>query len=157
MNKKNILFKISKVNPNVQNIKDYKAHKNSLTSLLRNAERKHYEREFELNSNNLRKSWTIINDVIGRSNKNCNVSNEMIINNKLTSDKQFIANGFSIHYSTIGCKLANEMQSRTDPMHYVSYPSHSDFTIPTITSEEVQHIICSLNDSSPGYDDIRSL
>ena len=72
-----------------------------------------------MNSNILRKSWTIINDVIGRSNKNCNVSNEMITNNK-SSDKQFIANVFSTHYNTIGCKLANEIHSRTDPMHYMS-------------------------------------
>ena len=42
-------------------------------------------------------------------------------------------------------------------MHYVSYPSHNDLSTPTITSEEVQQMICSLNDSSPGYDDIRSL
>ena len=67
----------------------------------------------------------------------------MIINNKLTSDKQFMANGFSIHYSTISCKLTNEIQSRTDPMHYVSYLNHNDFSTPTITSEEIQHIICS--------------
>ena len=41
---KNILFKISKLNPSVQNIKNYKAHTNSLIYLLRNAERKHFER-----------------------------------------------------------------------------------------------------------------
>ena len=60
------------------------------------------EREFDFNSNNLLKSWNIVNEAIGRSNKNCNVSNEMIINNKLISDKQCIANDFGIHYSTIG-------------------------------------------------------
>ena len=65
----------------------------------------------------------------------------MIINNKLTSDKQCIANGFSIHYSSIGSNLANDIKSRTDPMHYVSYPSHNDFSTPTITPEEEHELL----------------
>ena len=63
----------------------------------------------------MQKLGNILNDTIGRSNKNCNVSNEIIINNSLTVDKQqCIAN--SIHHGILIYNLDDGIQSKTDTM-----------------------------------------
>ena len=79
----------------------YKDYKRVLNSTLRSAERKHYASLFKANTNNLRKTWTIIKEVINKS-KNSTLPSKFIINNKITTDGKEISDRFNDFYVNIG-------------------------------------------------------
>ena len=58
-----------------------------MISLQRKAERNYYKEQLEINEHDLRKSWNVIKDIIGKEGKNKqNKSAEFIIDNKTSTD-----------------------------------------------------------------------
>jgi hypothetical protein len=55
--------------PSMDNETIYKKHKNKLNHLLKISERNHYQSMFQSNKNNLRKTWSIIKEVINKNRK----------------------------------------------------------------------------------------
>ena len=53
-------------NPTEENKLLYKRHRNLLTTLMRNTERLYHENQLELNKHDLRKSWKIMKEIIGK-------------------------------------------------------------------------------------------
>ena len=63
------LYQIKRKNPTSENIANYKKYKNENLTRQRKAERDYYREQFEIHKNDLKKSWKIIKDIIGKEDK----------------------------------------------------------------------------------------
>ena len=66
--RKHVLHSIYLKNRSLENKANYTKFKNKLSHILKNAERKNYQDTLEQSKHNLRKSWTIIKDIINKNN-----------------------------------------------------------------------------------------
>ena len=55
--------------PTLENIETYKKYKNKVLSELRKAESEFYRHELEMTKNDLRKSWKLIKNIVGKDQK----------------------------------------------------------------------------------------
>ena len=142
--------------PSSFNHKHYKMYRNKLHQVLRTAERNHYDTLLIQHKGNIRKSWSIIKEVITKK-KQMHKSSKFFIDNKFTSDNCKIADAFNKFYVNIGPTLAKKINhSNIEPTSYINeYVPESMFVSPT-DGTEVSNIISSLKEASSGYDDVTS-
>ena len=76
----------------------FRAIRNKLNSMLRNA--KNYYKN-KLSSSNLKETWGIVGNLLGRTRKT-ESSRDILIDNCLVDDPESIANGFNAYFSSIG-------------------------------------------------------
>ena len=153
---KNKLYIKSIKHPNLFNINNYKKYRNKLHSILRKYERDYYDQLLSLNKSHLRKSWQIIKDVINR-NRNKATCNEFNINNKCVTDNAEIADIFNKFFVNVGPNLAKSISNvNVNPTSYIHNENCNSIFINPVTSNEVQNIVMSLKESSPGEDGITS-
>ena len=67
-----------------------------------------------------------------------------------------IANGFNNFFVSIGPKLANNLKSDIDPLSYVNNNINS-IVVQEVSCSQVREVINSLNNSSPGHDELPPL
>ena len=130
-----ILFIYKKKYPTQENIDVYKKFRNKNLSNQRKTKRNYYKEQFELNENDIRKSWKVIKDVIGKhEHRLCNDHEDFYINSKLTIDKKQIANSFNNYFVNIGKSLAQQITSTINPLSYINTNIHSIY-IPDISKK----------------------
>jgi len=87
----------------------YKKYKNKLCSLIRYVKNEYYRNKIKNNSNNIKKVWNIIGEVINRDLKNktnitqINYNNELI---NINTDINKCVNIFNNHFITVGENIA---------------------------------------------------
>ena len=87
----------------------------------------YYKDLFSEYSNDIRKSWRVLNSLIGRANEKTSLSESFVVNDKRVSDEQTIANGFAKYFSKSNHR--SEYYMKTVPN------KHSIFLAPTDPSE----------------------
>ena len=107
---------------------------------MRNSERLYYENQLELQKHNLRKSWKIIKEIIGKVNES-DENNFECIKGSLTKDVQQIAKAFNDYFTEIGPNLASKIISRINPMSYISSNNENSMFLPYIDETEISTII----------------
>ena len=148
------LYTIQKKNPSSDSIKQYKQYKNQNLSKQRKAERDYYREQFEMHKHDLKKSWKVIKNIIGKEDKSTSKKQTIfLINNQYTTEKQTIANSFNNYFINVGSSLSKNITSGIDPMTYVQYYDKS-IEIPEINKDEICSVISSLSNSAAGYDEI---
>jgi hypothetical protein len=134
----------------------YKMYKSELNKVLRKAEREYYLEKFDKEQNNIKKTWSILKDVINTKKKQ-QCSKSFTHNGiEYTNPKQ-IADKFNNYFANIGSDLASKINNNhVQPLSFLkgNYPN-SMFLTPT-NAIEISNVIKSLKISSPGYDDITS-
>ena len=156
--RKNKLYLWYKKHPSKGNEKIYKTYKSKLAKLIQLAEREHYDRLFETHKSNVKESWKIINTILCRNKVNVK-SNKYIINNCVETDKNVIANKFNDFFVHIGPSLADKIpKTNIKPTSFIKSEQKltNSFFMEPITHNEVEKIIMSLKDSSPGWDSINA-
>ena len=153
--KKNKLYCIYLKSKNETDKHVYFNYKRRLRSLMRSAERNHYDDMFSQCQGNLRKSWGIIKEIINKHRDSSRGSEKtFLIDGANTSDKKTICNAFNKFFVNIGPNLANTIpQSNTNPTSLLERNSSTMFARPT-NEVEIQNIIRDLRNSAPGPDNI---
>ena len=151
---KHILQNKFEKDPTEENKLLYKRHRNLLTTLMRNSERVYYENQLELQKHDLRKSWKIMKEIIGKVNESDENNFECIIERSLAKDVQQIAKAFNNYFTDIGPNLASKIISRVNPMSYISSSIENSMFLPHIDETEISTIIKNIKNSSPGWDNI---
>ena len=103
---KNKLYHISKRIPCVRNITKYQSYKNTLSRLLKKAEKNHYRDILMANRNNMRKSWTIIKNVIGKYKKAAIQKTFKLSDGTTTKNKKVISEKFNEFFINVGPNLS---------------------------------------------------
>ena len=118
----------------------------------------YYDRCFAAASNDIRKTWKLINQLLNKHSNSHNKNPIFNINNTLTQDKSTIVQAFSNYFVNIGGSLANQMPSPTGAKNKTIKTSPSTLNsmalIPT-TAYEINSIIKSIKSTSAcGVDNI---
>ena len=150
--RKNWLYKLSIKEPCFEGL--YKEYKNRLTNLLRKLEKDYYEELLRVNKSNIKKSWTIIKEVINKR-KNTKLQTEFKVGDQYTSDPTTIVNNFNSFFSNIGPQLSSKLpNTNINPCDYIQFNPTSHFSLSPVTEVEIATIIHNLKISSPRPDDI---
>ena len=114
------LFLLYKHIPTQKNRDNNKKYKNINLSNQRKAERDFYREQFDLHQTDLKKSWKVIKNIIGKDdNRSCTQHNDFLLNNQYISDDTIIANAFNNYFISVGRSLAKNIRSDTNPILYV--------------------------------------
>ena len=116
--------------------------------------KKDYFKKRLTNSSNSKESWQAINELLNRKPKPTRV-NQIIEDDKIITNNEDIANSFNQYFSSIGCKLSDNIRDDgTDPLSFVT-PVANTFNFSPITTEEVIEALSQLNPKkAPGIDGI---
>ena len=93
------------------NVNRYKEYKTLLSNLMKKSERQFYDEQFKANVHNFKKSWNLTKDIINRKKK-AKPNKRFLINGKITSNNQEIAEGFNNFYVNIGKTLSDKIPAR---------------------------------------------
>ena len=153
---KNSLYIKQLRNPSDENTKLYKRYKNKLTKVMKRAERLHFSELIEKHKGNSKKIWSVIKNVINKKTMK-SVPSQLLINGKIETNRETMANKFNNYFTNIGKDLANKIpDSGVDPLSYLANNNDHSIFLRPVKSDEVEKIILSLKPSSPGYDGIHS-
>ena len=153
--KRERLYLLSVHQPTDEHIRNYKLFRNQVLSKQRVAERKYYQKQFEMypiQGNTSHKAWSILKSLIDRDNKNLKQKqSEFLVNNRLTTDNIIIANAFNDYFVNVGKSLSANISSNVDPLSYVDMCIEC-ITDPLVTVDDVMPVISQLNNSAAGHD-----
>src|SRR3989441_10239692 len=113
----------------------YKHYIHIFKNITKQAQTEYYSRIFDNKSNSTKKLWQNINSHLSL-NKNCrskgNLINKIIVDDKIITDPVSIADEFNRYFSTVGAKLAKNLQS-------TSVSTFNDFLPPSL----INSFVCS--------------
>jgi len=88
--------------PTANNIANYKKYLNIYNKIKRQMKTTYYHNLLEINTNNMKKTWLILNKALGKLNDKSSFHQNFVLNNKKVDNKTEIANGFNSCFSCIG-------------------------------------------------------
>ena len=153
--KLNCTFNIKKCN-SVYNECKYKDYRNKLNKMIKATEKNYYQEKLEMNKTDMRKTWTIIKEVIGK-NKATQVQTKFKLSSvEIKSDKRTICEKFNSFFVNIGPTLSKSFEGhRGSPDKYLRDRQINSLLLTLVSSHEIRNILNWLNDSAPGYGEIR--
>jgi len=115
----------------------------------------YYQKLLLENKTNLRKSWNILKEMIGRKyERTCNV--QFLIDDKVVTDKNIIVNEFNDFYANIGPTLAQNIPvSQEKPFDFLKGDYKSSVYISPVIEQELCTVISKLRNSASGLDDLK--
>ena len=124
----------------------YKSYKNAYNKLKRLRKNAYYTNMIENVKNDIRKTWQILNNLVGKRNDKSTIPKQFINNGSYITDPQMIANDFSTYFSQVGEQFASAIPPATK--HFETYLNNvninkSFFMSPT-DPNEIDNIITSL-------------
>ena len=132
----------------------YQKFRNKLQGNMLRAEKEHYEKILEENQGNLKKSWRILKEVINKKKSTMSCS-KFFINNKLSSDKNKIADSFNNFFINIGPTLAQDIPSdNREPTEFLKNRVVHSMVLEPVLEEEIFNVVFALKESSAGWDSI---
>lgn len=126
----------------------YIEQRNLYNRLKRIAKKTYYESLFDQYKLDIKKTWKLMNSIIGKTNDKSHIQKVFNENNQIVEGPQNIADGFCRYFSNIGSKLADELSSSNSTYHnYLSRHkilNPSSFFLTPTTPDEVKLLIKSL-------------
>ena len=137
---------------------NFKTFEKIVDQEIKDAKNKYYFETFMAQRNDMKKTWSTINDTLNRNTNKSEFPNEFIIENEAVTNQQDISNKFNSFFSNIGLDLSSKIQIDDDSLRYTDYlknPTELRFNFDFITEVEILAIINNLkNKTSSGVDEI---
>ena len=106
----------------------YSYYRNKLNKLISTAKSSHYHVKIENNSNNPKKQWTIINEILNKKRHVAAFPSRLDLDEETATQPQSIVNKFNEYFSQIGNITASKVpQSPVSYRTYLSPPVQSSF------------------------------
>jgi len=157
--RKNHLYHKFKSDPTESNKRSLAHYRNTLTHLIRDSKKRYYSELLEGNKNNIKRTWSLLNNIMGRK-RNQNMSDYFNINGNLISDPKSVADGFNDYFTNIGPNLSSKISTTDVPFDHflnnIRSPEHSLFLTPTDEIEVIKILAALRSSASPGPDDMTS-
>ena len=132
----------------------YKQYRNILTHIIDAAKQKYYQKQLFTSKNDSKRTWQVLNDLIGKNKKDAKLPDKLLCNTKTIQDPKEIANTLNKHFAEIGKTNQNEIDFNYIKKNLNSFQKNS-FVFYPATTEEISLIITNLkNKNSEGYDGI---
>ena len=136
--------------------KQYKHLRNRVNSQIRAAKANYFKTVLRNNTNNCKQTWKVINELLGRK-RYANLPNEFIYNDIKFTDPVSIANQFNNYFVNAGIELSERFPPSDDYKLYLTdviSDYRKFFTFSQVSCLDVENIVRSFKDSSPGADEI---
>ena len=145
------ILKLAKIYPNLKTA--YKKLKNIYDNTITTIKNKYYHNQLQKNNRSMRKTWTTINHLTGRTKHMQTKPPILHHKSKIISNGTDAANLLNHHFCTIGNTLSNSPSH--PPPTFVRTLQPNSFALFDITEEELTKSIKELKpNSAPGYDEI---
>ena len=128
-----------------------------LKKIIRDAKKNYFENCLSNCKNDLKETWRVINDALGRNNSGKLLPDIFKINNTKVDNKLEIANAFNDYFKNIGEKLADNIHYNGSMSfdNYLKKSNETEFSFSQITEKQVETVIDNLsNKQSCGVDGI---
>ena len=128
----------------------YKKYKNTLTQVIKTSKKLFFEKKFKDVQNNIKKTWALINGLIGSKKFNKNVS--LKINNCVV-DSNDVASKFNEYFTSAIKNLFNGTSgnSNINPMSYLGNSVMNSISLTPCTCDEVSLIIRQMKNRGSGF------
>ena len=150
---KNKLFHRKKREPNNLEIKRlYNLFRNRVNRELKKAKRNYYTKYFEVNSNNIKKTWEGIRSIINiKATKQSTIS-QIKVNSKVIKNQKEIVETLNNFFVNVGPNTDRNIpvNPKIKPEKYLKNRNQLNFLIAHISNEEVLDIINQLENKSTG-------
>jgi hypothetical protein len=135
-------------------------YRNQFNRIKRIAKESYYKQLLEQYRNNIRKTWGVINTLIGKTRDKTGITDTFVINGKKETCLDKISNGFCKYFTNVGKNLAENIpHSKKHCKEYMNTNANNNsiYLTPT-SSDEILKIITSLKGKkSSGHDGINSI
>jgi hypothetical protein len=108
------LEKNHSINPTHGNWTQFKTYRNIYNKVIRASKKQHYCNSLEANSKNLKKTWSILNEVLKKGKPRQPITS-IFHEDKLVSDPKQIANIFNKFFTTIAVEIASLINPTNTP------------------------------------------
>ena len=170
INKKNLMYRLSKRKNDSKITLEYNQYRNILTNLKRKAKDNYYKQKLSEYGHNKSKTWQIINEITLRKKKNGQHIPRQMVNEEKgvkISQNEAIAQLLNGHFGTIGKNMASKFKNLSasvvdtlrDPLDYIQVAHTSSaenlFKFRPTNVSEIKKIISKLEiKKACGYDSI---
>ena len=138
----------------------FKQFRNIYSGLKRQHKRKYYTDLFNQYSHDIRKQWSILRTIIGKTNDKSSLSDRFKLDTEFVTDPKTIANSFCDYFTNVGHKFASNIPKSNTPFNkFLSNYKISDKSIylnPTDPNEILKIISAMKAKKSTGFDNISS-
>ncbi len=134
----------------------YIKYRNSYNTLKRLVKQNYYNDLFSKYSQDSRKTWSVINTLIGRNNDKTTISDSFKINNRTSTNHKEIANAFGYFFTNVGMEYAQAIpKSKHSEFHYMKNRNNNNIFLAPTDKYEVELTINQLKrKQSTGHDNI---
>ena len=144
----NLLEQIVNSN-NAHKYDKYKLYRNKINHLIRSSKNNYYNKIFNENKQNMKKTWIEINNILHKKNNKSSSQICIIDNGQLINDHKNVGNKFNNFFTTIANKLVGKIpQCKKTFNNYLNNPNTNSFFVSPTTPNEVENIIKSINKST---------
>lgn len=152
--KRNKLYKTYLTNPTFYNNNKYKTYRNKLTNIIRISRKMYYSDQFDKAKSNMKYTWDVINDLIGKKGKNS--PNDNFTMDNIPIKNEDISYTFNSFFVNVGPNLANKLDKpNVNFDSYLYEPATSSMFFNPTNPNEIIEITKSLKLSkSKGHDGI---
>ena len=125
----------------------YKSYRNTLNKLKRHAKFLYYRNYFSDNYGNMKKSWTLLNRILGRMNDKSNIPCYITKNSKRIYDLKDMSNAFNDYFCNVGKNVSIKIPTASKSFdQYLKNRCPDTLVFSHVTPQEVVKIIMSLKD-----------
>ena len=110
--------------PTTENINKYKKYNSIFNKLKRVLKKMHFNRILELARSDIKKTWSILNSVVGKKSDVKKFPSFFKINGVPVSDKNTIANELNTYFSSIGKHISSSVPPSAKPYNDYLPPHH---------------------------------
>ena len=153
ISKRDILFRKHKNNPTNENYrKEYKRYRNKVTKIIRYTKNNYYRQTFKENQGDIRKTWNMVNQVLGKTTSSIDMVIENNIGKKLTENE--ITTKFAESYILNIEKLKHKCSIKTYDKN-AGDTSNKTFFLPRAKIQDIEKIVDQIDtNKAPGKDEV---
>ena len=126
--------------------KRYKFYRNRIVSLIRLSKKLHYSRYFSENSNNLKKIWQGVREVISCPSSTSNSCISLNIENSISSNPEDVSEAFNDFFTNIAGKIRSKIPyTRHLFFKWLTNPNPASFFLTPTSPSEISNVLSSLS------------
>ena len=157
INIRNKLFRRKKRQPNNEEVKRvYNLIRNRVIRELKKSKKKYYSEYFEEHTNNIKKTWSGIKEIVNLKNSDSHKITQLNIEGVIIDNAKEIATNFNDFFVNVGPDTDSKIPVSVNitPEHFLKDRNASEFLISYVTEDEILEIIKSLENKSTGPNSI---
>ena len=145
------LFKLFKRTHKPEHYTKFKLYRDTINSLLRKSKKQYYKKYFAAHINNMKKTWTGINNVLHRQSKQKVSDIFLNIGGKLFTDQKIVVDKMNNYFINVAENLALKIpKPNTKFQDYLNNPNEHSIYLAEVVPHEIDEIINALGSNKSG-------